>query len=145
AVISWPWRRRLSRAALFVPRIRYYERRFLDATDEQLRETSMSLRGKARGKWNLDRLLPEAFGLCSVAIQRTLNIRPFDVQLAAGAVMHFGGLVELATGEGKTVSASCPAFLNALLGKGVHVTTVNDYLAKRDPEWVGPAYEKLGL
>jgi preprotein translocase subunit SecA len=105
----------------------------------------MGLRGKARGKWDLDSLLPEAFGLVSVAIQRTLGIRPFDVQLAAGAIMHYGGLVELATGEGKTVTASLPTFLNALVGKGVHVTTVNDYLAKRDAEWVGPVYQKLGM
>jgi preprotein translocase subunit SecA len=145
AAVGLPWQRRLSRAALLVPAIRYWEAQFLNISDDQLRDKSMELRGKARGKWNLDKLLPEAFGLCSVAIQRTLGIRPFDVQLAAGAVMHFGGLVELATGEGKTVSASCPAFLNALLGKGVHVTTVNDYLAKRDAEWIGPVYEKLGL
>jgi preprotein translocase subunit SecA len=145
AAVGLPWQRRLSRAALLIPRIRDWERRFLDLSDDQLREKSMELRGKARGKWNLDRLLPEAFGLVSVAIQRALGIRPFDVQLAAGAVMHYGGLVELATGEGKTVTASAPTFLNALVGKGVHVTTVNDYLAKRDAEWIGPVYEKLGL
>ncbi|HSQ56146.1 MAG TPA: preprotein translocase subunit SecA, partial [Gemmata sp.] len=143
--IGLPWHRRLARAALLVPRIRYWENRFLKASDEQLLETSMDLRGKARGKWSLDSLLPEAFGLVSVSIQRTLGIRPFDVQLAGGAVIHFGGLVELATGEGKTVTASLPAFLNALVGKGVHVTTVNDYLAKRDAEWIGPVYLKLGL
>jgi preprotein translocase subunit SecA len=145
AAVGLPWQRRLSRAALLIPAIRYWEKQFLNISDDQLRDKSMELRGKARGKWNLDKLLPEAFGLCTVAIQRTLAIRPFDVQLAAGAVMHFGGLVELATGEGKTVSASCPAFLNALVGKGVHVTTVNDYLAKRDAEWIGPVYEKLGM
>jgi preprotein translocase subunit SecA len=145
SVVGLPWKRRLSKAALLIPAIRYWEKQFLNISDDELRDKSMALRGKARGKWNLDRLLPEAFGLCSVAIQRTLGIRPFDVQLAAGAVMHYGGLVELATGEGKTVSASSPAFLNALLGKGVHVTTVNDYLAKRDAEWIGPVYEKLGL
>ncbi|QDU19659.1 preprotein translocase subunit SecA [Urbifossiella limnaea] len=140
-----PWQRRLSRAALMVPAIRHWERVHLKLNDDDLKGVSMALRGKARGKVSLDKLLPEAFGLCSVAIQRVLNIRPFDVQLAAGVVMHFGGLVELATGEGKTVSASSPAFLNALLGKGCHVTTVNDYLAKRDAEWIGPVYEKLGL
>jgi preprotein translocase subunit SecA len=145
ALTGSPWRRRLSRAALFIPRIRSHERHFLKLSDDQLQEVSMRLRGKARGKWSLDRLLPEAFGLVSVAIQRTLGIRPFDVQLAGGVVMHFGGLVELATGEGKTVTASAPAFLNALLGKGVHVTTVNDYLAKRDAEWIGPVYQLLGM
>jgi preprotein translocase subunit SecA len=140
-----PWKRRLARAALMIPRIRFWENQFLGHSDEQLREVSMLLRGKARGKTSLDRLLPQAFGLVSVAIQRVLDIRPFDVQLAAGCVMHYGGLVELATGEGKTVTASAPAFLNALVGKGVHVTTVNDYLAKRDAEWIGPVYEKLGM
>jgi preprotein translocase subunit SecA len=143
--ISLPWKRRLSRAALMVPKIRYFERKHLDISDEDLLARSMELKGKARGKFDLDSLLPEAFGLVSVAIQRVLGIRPFDVQLAGGAVLHFGGLVELATGEGKTVTASLPAYLNALLGKGVHVTTVNDYLAKRDAEWIGPVYQKLGL
>ncbi len=143
--VGLPWNRRLSRAALLVPKVRHFENLYLDVPDLKLIELSMALRGKARGKWDLDKLLPEAFGLVSVAIQRTLGIRPFDVQLAAGAVMHFGGLVELATGEGKTVSASSPAFLNALSGKGVHVTTVNDYLAKRDAEWIGPVYQKLGM
>ena len=145
ARVGLPWNRRLSRAALLVPRVRYFEKVYSEVPDEKLIELSMALRGKARGKWDLEKLLPEAFGLVSVAIQRTLNIRPFDVQLAAGAVMHYGGLVELATGEGKTVSASSPAYLNALSGKGVHVTTVNDYLAKRDAEWIGPVYQKLGM
>jgi len=145
ARVALPWRRRLAKAALLVPKVRHWEDRFLRLGDDALLEKSMELRGKARGKWDLDSLLPEAFGLVSVAIQRTLGIRPFDVQIAGGAVMHFGGLVELATGEGKTVTASLPAFLNALVGKGVHVTTVNDYLAKRDAEWIGPVYLKLGL
>jgi preprotein translocase subunit SecA len=145
ARVSWPWRRRLAKAALLVPKVRYWENQFLRLGDDALLEKSMELRGKARGKWHLDSLLPEAFGLVSVAIQRTLGIRPFDVQIAGGAVMHFGGLVELATGEGKTMTASLPTYLNALVGKGVHVTTVNDYLAKRDAEWIGPVYLKLGL
>jgi preprotein translocase subunit SecA len=145
ARLGLPWKRRVARAALLIPKVRYWERQFLSLSDAELLATSMELRGKARGKWNLDTLLPEAFGLASVAIQRVLGIRPFDVQIAGGVVMHFGGLVELATGEGKTVTASLPAFLNALVGKGVHVTTVNDYLAKRDAEWIGPVYKKLGL
>lgn len=145
ARVGTPWTRRLAKAALLIPKVRYYEKLHADASDEKLLEISMELRGKARGKWDLDKLLPEAFGLVSISIQRTLNIRPFDVQLAAGAVMHAGGLVELSTGEGKTVSASAPAYLNALSGKGVHVTTVNDYLAKRDAEWIGPVYQRLGM
>ncbi len=145
ARVGVPWKRRLSAASLMIPRIRYWEAQYLNLSDEELLATSMALRGKARGKYNLDKLLPEAFGLCSVSIQRVLGIRPFDVQLAAGCVMNAGGTVELATGEGKTVTASAPAYLNALVGKGVHVTTVNDYLAKRDAEWIGPVYEKLGM
>jgi len=143
--VAMPWRRRLAKAALFIPKIRYWEDQFISLSDEQMLLKSMELRGKARGKFDLDSLLPEAFGLVSVAIQRALGIRPFDVQLAGGAVIHFGGLVELATGEGKTVTASLPTYLNALVGKGVHVTTVNDYLAQRDAEWIGPVYTKLGL
>jgi len=145
ARIGMPWKRRLARAALLIPHVRHFERTFGSFSDDELLARSMLLRGKARGKFDLDAMLPEAFGLVSVAIQRVLGIRPYDVQLAAGAVMHFGGLVELATGEGKTVSASAPAYLNALSGKGVHVTTVNDYLAKRDAEWIGPVYQKLGF
>jgi preprotein translocase subunit SecA len=145
ARVGLPWKRRLSKAALLVPRIRYWEDQFITLSDADILSKSMELRGKARGKWDLDSLLPEAFGLVSVAIQRTLGIRPFDVQLAGGAVIHFGGLCELATGEGKTVTASLPTYLNALVGKGVHVTTVNDYLAQRDAEWIGPVYQKLGL
>lgn len=145
ALSAPPWKRRLARAALLVPRVRHFERYYDSVSDDELRKASMVLRGKARGGWNLDRLIPEAFGLGAVAIYRILGFRPFDVQIAAGVVMHYGGLVELATGEGKTVTASLPTYLNALPGKGTHVTTVNDYLAKRDAEWIGPVYRKLGL
>ncbi len=140
-----PWKRRLAKAALVIPSIRHYETKFLQLNDEDLRKEAMRLRGLARGGTNLDRLIPQSFGLTSVAIRRIHGFQPFDVQLAAGVVMHYGGLVELATGEGKTLSAVAPAFLNALPGKGVHVTTVNDYLAKRDAEEMGPVYRLLGL
>ena len=145
AMIGLPWQRRLARAALLIPRIRDWEARFLHLTDEELRKQSLKLRGRARGGENLDRMIPEAFGLCCAAIRRLKNFELFDVQLAAGIVMHYGGLVELATGEGKTLSAVAPAYLNALIGKGVHVTTVNDYLAKRDAEEMGPVFRLLGL
>ena len=105
----------------------------------------MRLRGRAKGGEKLDKLVPEAFGLACSAIRRVLGFQPFDVQLAAGVVMHLGGLVELATGEGKTLCAVAPTYLNALSGKGVHVTTVNDYLAKRDAEDMGPVYSLLGM
>jgi preprotein translocase subunit SecA len=145
ALLASPWQRRLSRAALLVPAVRHWEKEHANLADDGLKQAAARLRGRARGGELLDKLLPEAFGLVCVAAQRALGLRPFDVQLAAGAVMHFGGLAELATGEGKTLTASLPAVLNALPGKGVHVTTVNDYLAKRDAEWIGPIYETLGL
>ncbi len=140
-----PAMRRLARAALYVDRIRHHEAEFSKLNDAELRQAGATLRGRARGGENLDKILPEAFGLVCVASWRQLKMRPFDVQLAAGVVMHQGALAELATGEGKTLSASLPAFLNALPGKGTHVTTVNDYLARRDAEWMGPIYQSLGL
>ena len=145
ALVGLPWQRRLARGALMVPRIRDWERRLDKLSDPELKTTALRLRGRARGGESLDKLLPEAFGLVCVQTRRVLGMRPFDVQLAAGVVMHQGALAELATGEGKTLTASLPAFLNALEGKGVHVATVNDYLARRDAEWMMPIYEGLGL
>jgi preprotein translocase subunit SecA len=140
-----PWQRRLAWGALQVPKIRAWEKKYHDLTAEELKLAGQRLKGRARGGESLDALLPEAFGLVCVASERFLKMRPYDVQLAAGAVMHKGALAELATGEGKTLSASLPVFLNALLGKGVHVTTVNDYLARRDAELMAPIYTGLGL
>ncbi|MGD0923443.1 MAG: DEAD/DEAH box helicase, partial [Terriglobia bacterium] len=93
----------------------------------------------------LDNLLPEAFALCREAGRRTLNMRHFDVQLIGGMVLHEGKIAEMKTGEGKTLVATLPVYLNALEGKGVHVVTVNDYLAQRDAAWMGPIYRLLGL
>src|SRR5437588_10673126 len=105
----------------------------------------MQMRGRARGGGSLERWLPEAFGLVYVAAVRTVKLRPFDVQLAAGVVLHHGAVAELATGEGKTLVAAMPVYLNALLGKGVHLATVNDYLARRDVEQrTGPVFASLG-
>ncbi|CAN5425502.1 preprotein translocase subunit SecA [soil metagenome] len=140
-----PWKRRLSAAALVIPKIRYWEEQYKNFNDEEIRKQSMRLRGKARSGMKIDKLIPEAFGLSTIAIRRIFGYKLFDVQLAAGIVMHYGGLVELATGEGKTLCAVSPAYLNALTGKGVHVTTVNDYLAKRDAEEMGPVYRLMGL
>ena len=94
---------------------------------------------------SLDEILPEAFALCREAGRRTLNMRHFDVQLLGGMVLHEGRIAEMKTGEGKTLVATLPAYLNALEGKGVHLVTVNDYLAKRDAAWMGPIYRLLGL
>ncbi len=145
ALFGPPSKRRLAQAALQLPRIRYWENEFGKLNDAELCDKGLRLRGRARGGESLDRLLPEAFGLVCVASQRILKMRPFDVQLGAGVVLHRGALAELATGEGKTLTGCAPVFLNALVGKGVHVTTVNDYLAKRDAEWMGPLYRALGL
>ncbi len=93
----------------------------------------------------LEELLPEAFAVVREVSRRTIGLRHFDVQMVGGAVLHRGGIAEMATGEGKTLVATLPVYLNALLGYGVHVVTVNDYLAKRDREWMGPIYEFLGL
>ncbi len=145
ALVGTPSQRRLARAALLVDRVRYWEKEFDRLSDAETREVGIRLRGRARGGESLDRLLPEAFGLVCVAATRLLKMRPFDVQIAGGVVMHHGALAELATGEGKTLTACLPAFLNGLFGQGVHITTVNDYLAGRDAEWMGPVYRSLGL
>src|SRR5579883_1802535 len=145
ALLGTPAQRRLGRAALKIDRIRYWEKQFDRLSDSELKHTGLRLKGRARGGENLNAILPEAFALVSVAASRTIKLRPFDVQLAAGVVLHQGAFAEVATGEGKTLVAALPSYLNALEGKGVHVTTVNDYLARRDAEGVGPIYEMLGL
>jgi preprotein translocase subunit SecA len=145
ALAGGPSQRRLARAALMIDPIREREKEFSRLSDAELKQYGLRLRGRARGGENLDKLVPEAFGLVCVAAQRTIGLRPFDTQLAAGFVLHQGAFAEVATGEGKTLVAALPVYLNGLQGKGVHVTTVNDYLARRDAEWMGPIYESLGL
>jgi len=93
----------------------------------------------------LDPILPEAFAVVREAAKRTVGMRPFDVQLIGAKVLHEGKIAEMATGEGKTLVATMPLYLNALTGQGAHLVTVNDYLARRDREWMGPIYEFLGL
>src|SRR5690349_11874946 len=114
-------------------------------TDEQLRGKTDELKKKFAGGASLDDLLPEAFAVVREASKHTLRMRPFDVQLMGGMVLHHGKIAEMKTGEGKTLVATLPAYLNALTGKGVHIVTVNDYLAKRDAEWMGKIYNFLGL
>ncbi|MBI3408838.1 MAG: hypothetical protein HY040_10815 [Planctomycetes bacterium] len=140
-----PSQRRLARGAVQIQPVRYWEKEFGRLSDAELRQKALQCRGRARGGENLDRLLPEVFGLAVVASWRAVGLRPYDVQIAAGVVLHQGAIAEVATGEGKTLVATLPAALNALQGKGVHVTTVNDYLAKRDAEWTGQIYKVLGL
>ncbi|NMB36178.1 MAG: preprotein translocase subunit SecA [Firmicutes bacterium] len=113
--------------------------------DDQFPEYTARFKERiARGE-SLDDLLPEVFALAREAAWRTLGMRPFDVQVLGGVVLHQGRIAEMKTGEGKTLVATMPAYLNALTGKGVHIVTVNDYLAGRDREWMGPVYEFLGL
>jgi preprotein translocase subunit SecA len=145
ALFGTPSRRRLAQAALKIGATRYWEEEFGRLPDAELRRHGLLLRGRARGGESLGKLLPQVFGLVCVASVRTVKLRPFDVQLAAGAILHRGALAEVATGEGKTLVATLPVTLNALLGKGVHVTTVNDYLARRDAEWTALIYNALGL
>ncbi|MBM3254258.1 MAG: preprotein translocase subunit SecA, partial [Candidatus Omnitrophica bacterium] len=114
-------------------------------TDAQMRSKTDIFKERLKAGETLDDILPEAFALVREAARRTINMRHFDVQLAGGIVLHQGKISEMATGEGKTLVATLPVYLNALTGKGVHVVTVNDYLARRDREWMGPIYEFLGL
>jgi preprotein translocase subunit SecA len=140
-----PHHRRIAYAALQVPRIRHFEAEFSKLNDAEVRHKGLQLRGRARGGESLDDLLPESFGLICVAAKRFVGLRPFDVQLAAGIVLHNGALAEVSTGEGKTLVATLPVALNAMQGQGVHVTTVNDYLAQRDADWTARIYTGIGL
>jgi len=131
-----------------VDKINGLEKEFESFSVEQLKAKTNELKEKSgggRASATLDDLLPEAFALVREAAKRTLNQRHFDVQLMGGIVLHEGRIAEMRTGEGKTLVATLPAFLNALEGKGVHVITVNDYLAKRDAVWMGQIYHLLGL
>ena len=114
-------------------------------TDEQLRAKTVEFRERLAAGATLDDLLPEVFAVVREAGRRVLNMRHFDVQLIGGIVLHHGTIAEMKTGEGKTLVATLPAYLNALEGKGVHVVTVNDYLARRDSEWMGRLYRFLGM
>ncbi len=114
-------------------------------SDEQIRARTPVLKERLAQGASLDDILPEAFALCREAARRTVNMRHFDVQLVGGIVLHQGKIAEMKTGEGKTLVATLAVYLNALAGKGVHVVTVNDYLARRDAAWMGPIYRFLGL
>jgi preprotein translocase subunit SecA len=114
-------------------------------SDEQLRAKTAEFRQRLTQGETLDDLMPEAFAVVREGGRRVLNMRHFDVQLIGGAVLHKGKIAEMKTGEGKTLVATLPAYLNALAGKGVHIVTVNDYLARRDSEWMGKIYRFLGL
>ncbi|OYY82099.1 MAG: preprotein translocase subunit SecA, partial [Rhizobiales bacterium 35-66-30] len=114
-------------------------------SDDQLRARTAEFRAQLAAGRKLDDLLVPAFATVREAAKRVLGLRPFDVQLIGGMVLHNGDIAEMKTGEGKTLVATLPVYLNALAGKGVHVVTVNDYLARRDAEWMAKVYNFLGL
>jgi preprotein translocase subunit SecA len=121
------------------------EEKMAALTAEELKAVTPKLRERLAQGATLEDLLPEAFAACREAGKRTKNMRHFDVQILGGIVLHRGNIAEMVTGEGKTLVATLPAYLNALTGKGVHIVTVNDYLARRDCEWMSPIYQALGI
>jgi len=121
------------------------EARFENFSIDQLRQASNELRTRVQNGESLDDILPEAFALVREASKKTLGQRHFDVQLIGGIVLHKGQIAEMKTGEGKTLTSTLAAYLNALSGKGIHMVTVNDYLARRDTVWMGQIYNALGL
>jgi preprotein translocase subunit SecA len=128
-----------------VEAINALEERYQAMSDAELREQTVKFRERLKAGETLDDILVEAFAVCREGGRRFLGMRHYDVQLIGGMVLHSGSIAEMVTGEGKTLVATLPAYLNALEGKGVHVVTVNDYLARRDMEWMGPLYLGLGL
>ena len=144
-VIGTQNERDLKKLRPFVDLINAKEPEIQALSDAQLREKTIEFRTRHGNGESLDDLLPEAFAVVREGGRRVLNMRHFDVQLIGGMVLHRGRIAEMKTGEGKTLVATLPAYLNALAGKGVHVVTVNDYLARRDSEWMGRLYRFLGL
>jgi preprotein translocase subunit SecA len=137
--------RELKKLKPVVERINALEPEFVRLSDEGLRDKTIEFKARLEAGESLDKLLPEAFATVREAAKRKLGERHFDVQLMGGMVLHQGKIAEMATGEGKTLVATLPVYLNSLTGRGVHVVTVNDYLAKRDTYWMGPIYHALGL
>ena len=144
-VIGTQNEREIKRLRPLVVEIGALEPQIQALTDEQLRQKTEEFKARVAGGESLDDVLVEAFAVVREAGKRVLNMRHFDVQLIGGMVLHSGQIAEMKTGEGKTLVATLPAYLNALEGKGVHVVTVNDYLARRDSEWMGRLYRFLGM
>ena len=128
-----------------VAKINALEAEFAALSDDSIKIKTEEFKARVAAGESLDNLLPEAFANCREAAKRALGLRAFDVQLKAGIFLHQGNIAEMKTGEGKTLMATFPVYLNALAGKGVHVVTVNDYLAKRDVDWMGKVYNALGM
>ena len=128
-----------------VAAINNLEPQMQELSDEELAQKTVEFRERLENGATLDDLLVEAFAVCREGARRVVNMRHYDVQLIGGVTLHRGKIAEMKTGEGKTLVATLPVYLNALEGKGVHVVTVNDYLAKRDSEWMGCIYRCLGV
>jgi preprotein translocase subunit SecA len=142
-VIGTQNERELKRLRPIVGEVNAFESDIKALSDERLKAKTVEFRERLAQGQTLDDLLPEVFAVVREAGRRVLGMRHFDVQLIGGAVLHKGKIAEMKTGEGKTLVATLPAYLNALEGKGVHVVTVNDYLARRDSEWMGKIYRFL--
>ena len=128
-----------------VEKIGSFESDLKELSDEELKNKTLEFKKRIESGETLDNILPEAFAVVREASIRTLGQRHFDVQLIGGIILHRGNISEMKTGEGKTLVATLPAYLNALSGKGVHIVTVNDYLSRRDSVWMGQIYSALGL
>ena len=137
--------RELKKLQPIVARIADLEPTMKAKSDDEMRAMTADFKGRLDKGATLDDILPEAFALVREAGVRRLGMRHYDVQMIGGMILHSGKIAEMRTGEGKTLVATLPTYLNALTGKGVHVVTVNDYLARRDMEWMGPLYMGLGL
>jgi preprotein translocase subunit SecA len=137
--------RELKRLAILLDEVNNYEPEMMSLSDAELRSKTSYFKEKLLNGFTLDDILTEAFAIAREASRRTLLMRPFEAQVLGGIVLHEGKIAEMKTGEGKTLAATMPLYLNALEGKGCHVVTVNDYLANRDAEWMGPIYNFLGL
>ncbi|MEI4471958.1 preprotein translocase subunit SecA [Frigidibacter sp. MR17.24] len=144
-VFGTPNDRKVSSVRPLVAKINALEPEFQALSDEGLKQKTAEFKERYANGESLDALLPEAFANCREGARRALGLRAFDVQLMAGIFLHQGNIAEMKTGEGKTLMATFPVYLNALAGKGVHVVTVNDYLAKRDAEWMSKVYAQLGM
>ena len=135
----------LKRVEPLVRKVEALEEEYRALTDAQLQAKTPEFQERYRQGETLDDLLPEAFAACREAADRVLGMRPYRVQIIGGIILHQGRIAEMKTGEGKTLVATLPAYLNALSGEGVHIVTVNDYLAKRDSDWMGKVYRWMGL
>ncbi|MCK4901117.1 MAG: hypothetical protein KAS38_20210, partial [Anaerolineales bacterium] len=140
-----PNKREIEKYSDVVNQINSLEGQFESLSEQALRDKTIELRSRLNNRETLDDMLPEAFAVVREASKRTIGLRHFDVQLIGGIALHQGKIAEMRTGEGKTLVATLPLYLNALTGRGGHLVTVNDYLARRDARWMAPIYHILGL